>query len=167
MLYKISLTLLQAVKSYPSFRNSCVVLVAGHSSSMWLTDRAFTQMHVTFCEYLVFQLVYYSCLLDKKYHRFIVLKLFIHTQIYFLVFVTVFLSTLVTSARGCASLSVSVYAYVSVCLSAWLPSRWATHMQKCRFLLLRTQRYSMCNSILSWILTYCIISDLTVHAVTH
>ena len=115
MLYKISLTLLQAVKSYPSFRNSCVVLVAGHSSSMWLNDRAFIQMHVTFCEYLVFQLVYYSCLLDKKYHRFIVLKLFIHTQIYFSVFVTVFLSTLVTSARGCGSLS--VYAYVSVCLS--------------------------------------------------
>ena len=28
-------------------------MVIGHSGGMWLTDRAFLQTHVTFCEYLV------------------------------------------------------------------------------------------------------------------
>ena len=41
----ISLTLLQAVKSYPSFGYNFVV--TEHSSSMWLTDREFVQIHVT------------------------------------------------------------------------------------------------------------------------
>ena len=46
--HKISLTLLQSVKSNSFFRNNTVVI--GHSSSMWLTDRAIVQMHVTFCD---------------------------------------------------------------------------------------------------------------------
>ena len=46
--HKISLTLLQAVKSNSFFRNNTVVI--GHSSSMWLTDRAIVQMRVTFCD---------------------------------------------------------------------------------------------------------------------
>ena len=29
-------------------------MVIGHSINMWLTDSAFLQMDVTFCEYLVF-----------------------------------------------------------------------------------------------------------------
>ena len=28
--------------------------LTGQSSSMWLTDRTFLQLHVTFCEYLEF-----------------------------------------------------------------------------------------------------------------
>ena len=47
-----TVTLLQALKSYPFFWNNFVVI--GHSSRMWSTDGAFLQMHVTFCEYLVF-----------------------------------------------------------------------------------------------------------------
>ena len=39
VLYKISLTLLQALKSYPFFWNNSVVI--GHSSSMCLTDKIF------------------------------------------------------------------------------------------------------------------------------
>ena len=39
--------MLQALKSYPFFRTNCVV--TGHSSSMWLTDRAFLQMAAYFC----------------------------------------------------------------------------------------------------------------------
>ena len=49
--YKMSLTLLQSLKSYPFFWSISVVI--GHSSSMCLTDKIFLQ-HVTFCEYLVF-----------------------------------------------------------------------------------------------------------------
>ena len=41
VLYKISLTLLQALKSYPFFWNNSVV--TGHSSCMCLTDRIFLQ----------------------------------------------------------------------------------------------------------------------------
>ena len=52
VLYKTSPTLLQALKSYPFFRNNSVVI--RHSSSMCLTDRIFLQTRVTFCEYLVF-----------------------------------------------------------------------------------------------------------------
>ena len=32
-------------------------MVIVHSNSMWLTDRVFSQMHVTFCQYLVCVLV--------------------------------------------------------------------------------------------------------------
>ena len=61
----IFFTVIQALKSYPFFWNISVVV--GHSSSMWLSDTAFLQMHVTFCEYLVFREFkqsfhnYYSC----------------------------------------------------------------------------------------------------------
>ena len=44
VLYKMALTFLQKVKSYPSFTNCSVAI--GHFSSMWLTDRALEQMHV-------------------------------------------------------------------------------------------------------------------------
>ena len=46
-----TLTLSQALKLYPFFWNNMEVV--GHSSSMQLTDKAFIQMRVTFCEYLV------------------------------------------------------------------------------------------------------------------
>ena len=49
VLYKISLTVLQALKSYPFFWNNSVAI--GHSSSMWLTDRTLLQTHVTFLEF--------------------------------------------------------------------------------------------------------------------
>ena len=48
VLYKMSLTLLQSLKSYPFFWNKSVV--TAHSNSMCLTNRIFLQTHVTFCE---------------------------------------------------------------------------------------------------------------------
>ena len=42
VLYRMSLTLLQSLKSYPFFWNKSVVI--GHSSSMCLTDRIFLQI---------------------------------------------------------------------------------------------------------------------------
>ena len=61
VLYKISLslTLLQALKSYYLFWNNSVVIGHSNQATLWLTklwliDRTFLQLHVTFCEYLVF-----------------------------------------------------------------------------------------------------------------
>ena len=49
----ISYIITNIIKLYPFFWNNTVV--TGHSNSMWLTDRTFLQMHVTFCKYLVFR----------------------------------------------------------------------------------------------------------------
>ena len=40
------------VISHPFLKNNSEIM--GHSGSLWLTDGAFLQIHVTFCEYLVF-----------------------------------------------------------------------------------------------------------------
>ena len=73
----ISYHLLQALKSYLSFspppppppappptttnkHTTKHSVVIEHSSSMWLTDWAFIQMHVTFCEYVVLLVLWLS-----------------------------------------------------------------------------------------------------------